>query len=121
MNEELKQELEALQILNHFLDKLIPNMEMLCKELKGASKPDTLSFQKQCMDAFNWTIEIYNRIPHMSDLCGKELDKDETNQVIISLGEALKAGDGAAVAERIENGALVILHQLKEMTQAVEE
>ncbi len=119
MNEELKQELEALQVLNQFLDKLIPNMENLCRELGGEAKPDTPAFQKQCMDAFNWTIEIYNRVPHVSELCGKELDKNMANQVIMSLGEALKAGENAAIAERIENGALVILHQLKEITGVI--
>lgn len=117
MNEELKQELEALQILNRFLDKLIPNMETLCKELKGATRSDTQSFLKQCLDAFNWTIEIYNRIPHVLEQCEKKLDKDETNQIITSLGEAVKVGESTAIAERIENGALKILHQLKEIAQ----
>lgn len=117
MNEELQQELEALQVLNQFLDKLIPNMENLCRELRGASKPDTQAFKKQCLDAFNWTIEIYNRVPHVFELCGEKLDKEETNQVILSLGEAVKTGDDAATAERIENGALIILHRLKKMTE----
>lgn len=120
MNETVKQQMEAVGVLKNFLDKLIPNLETLCTELKGQRKADTAAFQKECLDAFNWVIEVYNRIPDALELSDKKLDKGAVNQAITELAEALKAGEDALIAEKLENGVSGFLRELREITGIVE-
>ena len=73
MNEELKQELEALQVLNQFLDKLIPNMENLCRELGGEAKPDTPAFQNSVWMLLTGQLKYITGFPMFRSYVEKSL------------------------------------------------
>lgn len=119
MNESRNQQMEAAKILDEFLGRLIPNLRTLSQELKGNRKPDTDAFQKQCMDALNWVIEVYNRIPDVMELSEKRLDKSVVNRTITELAEALKSGEDTVIAGRLEDGISHFLVELKAILEEI--
>lgn len=113
MDEILKQQMEALQVMEEYLGKLIPGMETLSGELKGSRKEDTDDFLKQCIDGMNWVVEIYNRTRQLLADSGVTVDKETANKAISALSEALKEKQDAAIADSIDTGVIPFLLQLK--------
>lgn len=92
---------EAIEVMREYLDKLIPGMEMVCQELEYDKKLDTDDFLKNCIDGLNWVIEIYNRVSDVFDEGNKTIDKEEINQVIMELGQALQDKEDVKIAETL--------------------
>lgn len=103
---------EALQVVSEYLEKLIPGMRTLCSELKGDRQPDTDDFQKQCIDGLNWVIEIYNRVSDIIDIDKFHVTKEELNNQLIALGDALRDKEDAKIAEILEGAVLLFLTDL---------
>jgi len=104
---------EALRVMSEYLGKLIPGMKVLITELRGSRKSDTDNFLKNCMDSFNWMIEIYNRTSDVINEDKERIKKEEINPGIIALGEALKEENDSKTADALESKIIPFLEQLK--------
>lgn len=112
-----EQKLEALQAVSEYLQKLIPGMETLCKELREERKPDTDDFQKQCIDGLNWVIEIYNRISDVLNMDNTNFDKGSINAGISELGNAIKDKNDIKIADALEQKVIPFLYILVDATK----
>ena len=60
MEDARKEQLEALEVLAEFNERLVKNMNIIVKELSGERLDDTDKFLKSIVDAINWEIQVVN-------------------------------------------------------------
>lgn len=112
MGELTQEKKEAMEVMGEYLDKLIPGIEELAKELQFDRKPDTDEFLQKCIDGLNWVVEIYNRVSDVINGENVKIDKEDVNPAIMELGEALKSKEDLRIAEALR-GVLPFLRKLK--------
>lgn len=102
MEDNRKEQMEALEVLTDFNGRLVKNMTIIVKELSGERLDDTDKFLKSIVDAINWEIQVVNgTIELLND--GKErINKEEFNRAIVSLNDAISAKEDAKMAEEFK-------------------
>lgn len=60
MEDNRKEQIEALEVLLEFNERLVKNMNIIVKELSGKRLDDTDKFLKSIVDAINWEIQVVN-------------------------------------------------------------
>lgn len=102
MEDNRKEQIEALEVLLEFNERLTKNMKIIVKELSGQRLEDTDKFLKAIIDAINWEIEVVNGTMEVLNEGTKRLNKEDFNELIVSLSEAIEAKDDAKMAEGFE-------------------
>ena len=87
MEDNRKEQMEALETLMEFNDRLVKNMQIIVKELSGNRLEDTDKFLKSILDAINWEIQVVNGT------------MDVLNDAVVALSDAVSAKDDAKMAE----------------------
>ena len=98
MEDARKEQLEALEVLAEFNDRLVKNMNIIVKELSGERLDDTDKFLKSIVDAINWEIQVVNgTMEALND--GKErVNKESFNAAVVALSRAIGENDDAKMA-----------------------
>lgn len=98
--EDIRQEqIEALEVLVEFNQRLVKNMGIVIKELSGARLDDTDKFIKGIVDAMNWEIEVMNGTMDLLNEGRVRVDKTGFNEKILALAAAINAGKDEEMAE----------------------
>lgn len=103
MDDNRTEQLEALEVLVEFNDRLVHNMEIIVKELSGQRMDDTDQFLKGIVDAMNWEIQVVNGTTEVLNEGKQRIDKNAFNQSIIALGDAIAAKDDTKIAKEFEH------------------
>lgn len=98
MEDNRKEQAEALEVLQEFNDRLIKNIGILIKELSGSRLDDTDKFIKGIADAMNWEIQVMNGTMELLNEGKQRIDKEAFNQAITGVGEAINEKDDAKMA-----------------------
>ena len=80
MEDNRREQLEALEVLVEFNERLIKNVNILIKELSGARLEDTDQFVKGIVDAMNWEIAVFNGTKEVLGEGTIAIDKEEFNE-----------------------------------------
>ena len=107
------QQMEALSTVIEYIDKLVPNMETIIRELRGKRQEDTDEFLNHILIGMNWVIETFNVTMDIINGERVRIDKDEVNSRIIDLGEALKEKDDNRIADILEGDVIPFLKLFK--------
>ena len=99
MEDNRQEQIEALEILKDFNEKLLHNIPILVKELSGERLDDTDKFLKGVIDAMNWEIQVVNGTLDLLNEGKVRLDKDAFNAQVEKAGGAIASGDDAKMAE----------------------
>lgn len=99
MEDNRKEQMEALETLLEFNDRLVNNIQIIVKELSGNRLEDTDKFLKSILNAMNWEIQVVNGTMEVLNE-GKERVKKETfNDAVVALSDAVKANDDEKMVE----------------------
>ena len=101
MEDNRQEQIEALEILVEFNEKIIHNLPILVKELSGERLDDTDAFLKNILDAMNWEISVMNGTLALLNEKEERIDKEAFNNCIIAISDAYKAKNDAKLAEAI--------------------
>lgn len=101
MNNRMEQK-EALETLVEFNTRLINNMKIIVKELSGNRLDDTNVFLQDILNAINWEVQVMNGTMALLNEDVQYIDKEDFNEKIIALGNAVNAKDDAKMAEAFE-------------------
>lgn len=102
MEDNRKEQVEALEVLVEFNERLTKNLKIVVKELSGARLEDTDKFIKGIIDAMNWEIEVMNGTMSLLNADKVRIDRDAFNHKIIAVGDAIAAKDDTKLAEAFE-------------------
>lgn len=118
MEDNRTEQVEALEVLTEFNERLVHNMEIVVKELSGARLDDTDKFLKSIIDAINWEIQVVNGTMDLLNEGEVRVDKEFFNNAIVALSEAINQKDDARMAEEFKN-VIPIFRQLGESAEEV--
>lgn len=99
MEDNRKEQVEALEVLTEFNERLVKNMTIIVKELSGERLEDTDAFLKSIIDAINWEIQVVNGTLDVINEGTERLNKEAFNSAVVSLSDAIGAKDDAKMAE----------------------
>lgn len=102
MEDNRKEQIEALEVLTEFNERLVKNMTIIVKELSGERLDDTNKFLKSIIDAINWEIQVVNGTLDVLNEGKEQLDKETFNGAVISLSDAINEKDDARMAEEFK-------------------
>lgn len=118
MEDNRKEQIEALEVLLEFNERLVKNMNIIVKELSGKRLDDTDKFLKSIVDAINWEIQVVNGTLEVINDGEERLDKEAFNKAVSALAEAFKAKDDAAMAAEFQN-VIPVFEKLGEIAAKV--
>lgn len=107
------QQMEALQVVNEYIEKLIPSMETVIGELNGEKQEDTDAFLKKIIDGLNWVIEVFNGTMSLINEERQLMDKDAINREVVQLSEALIDKNDQRTATVLESGIVPFLKEFQ--------
>ncbi len=108
------QQIEALQVVSGYIDKLIPSMKTIIGELRGTRLEDTQDFLTQILNGMNWCIEVFNGTMDFVNEDKERINKEQVNKGILELGDALKKKDDQKTAQMLETTVIPFLQDLKD-------
>ena len=85
MEDNRKEQIEALEVLLEFNERLVKNMHIIVKELSGKRLDDTDKFLKSIVDAINWEIQVVNGTMEVINDGEERLDKEAFNKAVSAL------------------------------------
>ena len=118
MEDNRKEQIEALEVLLEFNERLVKNMKIIVKELSGKRLDDTDKFLKSIVDAINWEIQVVNGTLEVINAGEERLDKEAFNKAVSALAGAIKAKDDAAMAAEFQN-VIPVFEKLGEIAAKV--
>lgn len=99
MEDNRKEQVEALEVLGEFNGRLVKNMKIIVKELSGSRLDDTDKFLKAIIDAINWEIQVVNGTLEVLNEGKERLNKANFNTEVIALSKAINDNNDAEMAE----------------------
>lgn len=96
------EQLEALETMAEFNDRLLKNLPTLISELSGNRQPDTDQYQKSIIDAINWEIAVTNSTLEVLNQDKVRVDKEDFNQKMIALNSAISSKTDSEIASSLE-------------------
>lgn len=99
MEDNRAEQIEALETLVEFNDKVIKNITILVKELSGQRLDDTDKFQDSIINAINWEIQVLNATMDVINEGKERIVKEAFNGKVTALGEAVKSKDDQKIAD----------------------
>lgn len=118
MEDNRAEQVEALEVLAEFNERLVHNMEIIVKELSGERLDDTDKFLKSIIDAINWEIQVVNGTMNLLNEGEVRVNKESFNDAIVALSEAINQKDDARMAEEFKN-IIPVFRQLGESAKEV--
>lgn len=97
------EQLEALETLSEFNERLIKNLPTIVSELSGNRQPDTDKYLKNIIDAINWEISVTNST--LTILNGEKMrvNKESFNQKMLALNSAVSSNTDSEIAAALED------------------
>jgi hypothetical protein len=121
MENNRKEQLEAVKVLADFQEKFISNTEILIDELTTTKKEDTDQLLKSVTDAVNWEMGVLNGTLSLINEKEEKLSKSDINDAIMKLAEALRGQDDQQIADALEKQLLPMLKKVKEAVKDIDE
>lgn len=117
MEDKRAEQMEALQTLEEYNEKVLKNIPILVRELRGAHLEDTDKFLQGVINAVNWEVQVLNATMDVINENQERVSKETVNQKIMSLSDALRTKDELAQAEAFEQ----LLPELENIGKAIGE
>lgn len=114
MENEFKEEIEALETLKEYNVKVIKALNEIIPELKGEKKEDTDEYLQHIFKGINWEIQVLNGTMKYLNRKEELISKEKVNNTIVKLNDAMNAEDTREVAEVVEMELLPFLSGLNE-------
>lgn len=96
------EQLEALETMAEFNERLLKNLPTLITELSGNRQPDTDQYQKSIIDAINWEIAVINSTLEVLNQGKVRIHKEDFNQKVIALNSAISSKEDSGIAGALE-------------------
>lgn len=96
------EQLEALETLAQFNDRLLNNLPTVIGELSGGRKEDTDAYLKNIIEVIGWEITVMNATSALFEEAEVSMDKEGFNQSVLALNAALTSGNDLEIATALE-------------------
>ena len=114
------QQIEALEVLADYNERLVKSMNGVIGELKGERKEDTDQYLEEIIKGINWEIGILNGTLSLINEGEERIQKEEMNSSILKLSKALEGKVDQDMAEAMQE-ALPMFEKLGKVAKEIVE
>lgn len=115
-----EQVLEAIKGICEYDTKLITACEDIIDDLTTGKITLLSKVMQNIIQGINWTVEVLNRTMDTFNEEKERLNKEELNSALVSFSTAYETGDGARVAEAVQNHIIPFLRKVCEAAQELQ-
>ncbi len=117
MEDIRQQQIEALEVLKPYNQKLVKAVREVAVEFRGQKQPDTDEFFKKIMEGINWEIQVVNGTLDYINEGEQLLDKEAFNQAVLNHNDAIKSGDDEKIADSLDTNILPYLEKIQDIAE----
>lgn len=103
MEDIRNEQVEALEVLKEFNERLLKNMNIIIKELSGERLEDTDKFLNSIIDAINWEVQVVNGTISLLNEEKERINTAQFNEKILTLGDAVASKEDDKIAAAIRD------------------
>lgn len=118
MEDNRKEEKEALAVLAEYSPKLIKSMKAVVEELCGNRQPDTDEYLLSIIKGMNWEIEVLNGTMDYLNETEQVIDKAAANELFISFSRTYQEKDDIKLADAFEKDMIPFFTHLQDVAKA---
>ncbi len=111
--DNLKEQLEALEMAYEYIKKLEIGIVTVVPEIRTIKKDDTDEYLQKIIEGINWVIQVVNGTMDLLNQEKEVVNKEKVNEMILSLSEFLKDENDLLIAANLERSVLPFLQQLQ--------
>ena len=108
MEDNRREEKEALKVLTEYSPKLLKSMRNVMEELHGNRQPDTDEYLLSIIKGMNWEIQVLNGTMDYLN------DKQAANNLFVNFSKIYQEKDDAKLAEAFEKEMIPFFEKLEE-------
>lgn len=102
MEDNRTEQLEAIETMMEYNDRILKNIPILVKELSGERLDDTDKFLDSIIKAINWEMEVINLTMDVLNDGKERILKETVNEKIVALSEAINSKEDTKMAVAFE-------------------
>lgn len=118
MEDNRREQIEALETLAEYNTRVLTNIPILVKELSGNRLDDTNKFIESIVNAINWEVEVVNLTMDVLNEGKERVEKSAMNEKIIALGDAINSKNDERMAQAFGD-MIPVLESLGEAVKEV--
>lgn len=118
MEDNRKEQLEAIETMLEYNERILKNIPILVKELSGQRLEDTDKFLDSIVKAINWEVQVINLTMDVLNEGKERIEKETINEKIVALSDAINKKEDTQMAEAFE-GMVPVLERVGEAAKAV--
>lgn len=109
-----EQQIEAMAIAGEYCNKLINGINNIVSELRGSRLPDTDEYLNDIIKGLNWVLEVTNSTMDLVNENEVVIDKEVTNNAVLTLSNALKLKDDNMIADCLDGNIKTFLETYRD-------
>lgn len=109
MEDNRREEKEALKVLTEYSPKLLKSMRNVMEELHGNRQPDTDEYLLSIIKGMNWEIQVLNGTMDYLNEIEQLIDKQAANALFVNFSKIYQKGISVFRCKAGENDENIIL------------
>ena len=114
MEDLRKQQIEALDMAEKYINKLIIATETVTDELRGNTLEDSAEYMQTIIKGVNWTIQVLNRTLDVLNEKEVLMDKESVNGRMVNFSTIFETQNMEEIAKSFETDIHTYLCEFKE-------
>ena len=117
MEDNRREEKEALKVLTEYSPKLLKSMRNVMEELHGNRQPDTDEYLLSIIKGMNWEIQDLNGTMDYLNEIEQLIDKQAANALFVNFSKIYQEKDDEKLAEVFEKDMIPFFEKLEEVAK----
>lgn len=113
------QQLELLQSVTEHLPKVLKELKALVVEFYGIKQSDSDEYLDFVLESVNWDIQAMNGTMDILNENAEVINKEQANQAVLDLNDALGSKVDAKIADALNNGIIPLLEKFMQAAQDI--
>ncbi len=113
MEDNRKEQVEALEALKDYNPKICKALREIIPELKGEKKEDTQEYIEHIFRGVNWELQVINGTMELLNEKEEQVSKDSLNGMISHVNDAYTSKEENKLAQVIEEELLPFVEKLE--------
>lgn len=112
MEDNRKEQVEALEALKDYNPKICKALKEIVPELKGDKKEDTQEYVDHIFRGVNWELQVINGTMKLLNEKEEQVSKDALNEIVSHINDAYLSKEDEKLAKVVEEELLPFTEKL---------
>ncbi len=113
MEDNRKEQVEALEALKDYNPKICKALKEIIPELKGEKKEDTQEYVDHILRGVNWELQVINGTMELLNEKEEQVSKDNLNEMVVQINDAYASKEDEKLVKVVEEELLPFAEQLQ--------